>query len=213
MTDSMVAALRPVPRLHGLRHRLPVGRAVRPADRGHPGRRSSGATARPARDRALRALIFALFPYPRRLRLLRGPLRAYQRSGLGTAGPARRAAGPAARRGWPPWSALRPAARHAPSRLPERTPRAGDAPAAVGLLTGCVQGVFFPGVNAATARVLAAEGCDVVVPPRPGLLRRAVGARRPRGGGAGVRPARPSTPSRPPASTTSWSTRPAAARR
>jgi glycolate oxidase iron-sulfur subunit len=27
-----------------------------------------------------------------------------------------------------------------------------------------VQGEFFPGVNAATARVLAAEGCDVVVP-------------------------------------------------
>jgi glycolate oxidase iron-sulfur subunit len=27
-----------------------------------------------------------------------------------------------------------------------------------------VQGEFFPGVNAATARVLAAEGCDVVIP-------------------------------------------------
>ena len=32
------------------------------------------------------------------------------------------------------------------------------------MLTGCVQGAFFPGVNAATARVLQAEGCDVVVP-------------------------------------------------
>jgi glycolate oxidase iron-sulfur subunit len=31
-------------------------------------------------------------------------------------------------------------------------------------LTGCVQGAFFPGVNAATARVLAMEGCDVVIP-------------------------------------------------
>jgi glycolate oxidase iron-sulfur subunit len=31
-----------------------------------------------------------------------------------------------------------------------------------------VQGEFFPGVNAATARVLAAEGCDVIVPPRQG---------------------------------------------
>ncbi|MEU4427739.1 4Fe-4S dicluster domain-containing protein, partial [Actinoplanes sp. NPDC024001] len=37
---------------------------------------------RGAKDRALRAAIFALFPYPRRLRLLRGPLWAYQRSGL-----------------------------------------------------------------------------------------------------------------------------------
>jgi glycolate oxidase iron-sulfur subunit len=32
------------------------------------------------------------------------------------------------------------------------------------MLTGCVQGEFFPRVNAATARVLAMEGCDVVVP-------------------------------------------------
>ena len=38
----------------------------------------------------------------------------------------------------------------------------------VGLLTGCVQGAFFPGVNAATARVLQAEGCDVVVPQSQG---------------------------------------------
>ncbi len=32
------------------------------------------------------------------------------------------------------------------------------------MLTGCVQSVFFPGVNAATERVLAAEGCRVAVP-------------------------------------------------
>src|SRR6201999_2009241 len=34
----------------------------------------------------------------------------------------------------------------------------------VGLLTGCVQQVFFSHVNAATARVLSAEGFEVVVP-------------------------------------------------
>jgi glycolate oxidase iron-sulfur subunit len=33
----------------------------------------------------------------------------------------------------------------------------------VGMLAGCVQRVFFPHVNEATARVLAAEGCDVVI--------------------------------------------------
>jgi glycolate oxidase iron-sulfur subunit len=32
------------------------------------------------------------------------------------------------------------------------------------LLLGCVQSVFFPEVNAATARVLAAEGCEVIIP-------------------------------------------------
>ena len=36
------------------------------------------------------------------------------------------------------------------------------------MLTGCVQSVFFPGVNAATARVLAAEGCDVIIPRSQG---------------------------------------------
>ena len=34
----------------------------------------------------------------------------------------------------------------------------------MGFLTGCVQRVFFADVNAATVRVLAAEGCDVVAP-------------------------------------------------
>ena len=36
------------------------------------------------------------------------------------------------------------------------------------MLTGCVQRVFFPQVNAATARVLAAEGCDVIIPAGQG---------------------------------------------
>jgi glycolate oxidase iron-sulfur subunit len=35
----------------------------------------------------------------------------------------------------------------------------------VGLLLGCVQRVLFPRVNAATARVLVAEGCELVIPP------------------------------------------------
>jgi glycolate oxidase iron-sulfur subunit len=36
------------------------------------------------------------------------------------------------------------------------------------MLTGCVQRVFFPQVNAATARVLAADGCEVVAPAGQG---------------------------------------------
>jgi glycolate oxidase iron-sulfur subunit len=53
-------------------------------------------------------------------------------------------------------------------RLPERIPAIGTRRAVVGMLTGCVQSVFFPGVNAATARVLAAEGCDVIIPREQG---------------------------------------------
>src|ERR1019366_5622222 len=40
--------------------------------------------------------------------------------------------------------------------------------AKVGLVAGCVQRAFFPNVNAATVRVLSAEGCDVSVPADQG---------------------------------------------
>lgn len=113
-------------------------------------------------DRLLRNGIFALFPYPRRLRLLRGPLAVYQRSGLARL---------LRRSGWlsrlPPTlrmlESLTPPMQRAP-KLPGRVSAQGQRRAVVGLLTGCVQDAFFPDVNAATARVLAAEGCDVVIP-------------------------------------------------
>jgi glycolate dehydrogenase iron-sulfur subunit len=44
------------------------------------------------------------------------------------------------------------------------TPAAGRRRGTVALLTGCVQSVVFGDVNAATARVLAAEGWEVAVP-------------------------------------------------
>jgi glycolate oxidase iron-sulfur subunit len=46
----------------------------------------------------------------------------------------------------------------------EVTTAVGEKRRRVGLLLGCVQREFFPQVNAATARVLAAEGCEVVSP-------------------------------------------------
>jgi len=117
---------------------------------------------RPRRERLLRAAIFWLFPYPRRLRALRGPLALYQRSGLDRW---LRRTGLADR--LPP--TLRVMESLAPrltrrQRLPQRVPAAGRRRAVVGMLTGCVQDALFPEVNAATARVLAAEGCDVVIP-------------------------------------------------
>ncbi|MFC7496590.1 MULTISPECIES: (Fe-S)-binding protein [unclassified Nocardioides] len=117
---------------------------------------------RPRSERALRELIFATFPYPRRLRMLRGPLRVAQRTGLDRA---LRRTGLLDRLA-PSLAAME---RLAPQvgkveRLPERAPATGERRAVVGLLTGCVQGAFFPGVNAATVRVLQAEGCEVVVP-------------------------------------------------
>ena len=53
-------------------------------------------------------------------------------------------------------------------RAPERTPASGAQRLTVGLLTGCVQRLVFPHVNAATINVLAAEGCEVIAPSRQG---------------------------------------------
>jgi glycolate oxidase iron-sulfur subunit len=121
-------------------------------------------------DRWFRAAIFALFPRPGRLRVALVGAWLYQRLGLRAL--ARRAGAlgrlPARLR---TVEALLP-----PVRLrqllgrgqPAHTPAVGQARRRVGLLTGCVQRVLFADVNAATARVLAAEGCDVVAPPEQG---------------------------------------------
>ncbi|WUH96714.1 heterodisulfide reductase-related iron-sulfur binding cluster [Spirillospora sp. NBC_00431] len=121
---------------------------------------------RPLKERAIRELVFQLFPYRRRLRALRGPLRAYQKSGLGRlvrgSGLLERVSPSVAA-----MERLAPPLGKAP-RLPERVAARGGHRATVGMLTGCVQAEFFPGVNTATARVLALEGCDVVIPREQG---------------------------------------------
>jgi glycolate oxidase iron-sulfur subunit len=96
-------------------------------------------------DSFQRALVFATVPYPWRLRLA-----------LALTPP--RLPGPLA-----PFADLKPPWRS--SELPlEVTPAVGARRMRVGLLLGCVQRVVFGDVNAATARVLAAEGCEVVAP-------------------------------------------------
>jgi len=120
-------------------------------------------------DRALRAAIFALFPYPQRLRVLALPLHWYAKSGLKrlvhASGllqklPAR----------------LRQLEAMAPTlsrddvhaALPPYTQARGRKRGTVALVAGCVQRTFFPNVNLATIRVLAAEGYDVIVPAGQG---------------------------------------------
>jgi glycolate oxidase iron-sulfur subunit len=123
---------------------------------------------RSRRDQGMRAAIFATFPYPRRLRMLLAPLRAAQRTRLD-----RLALHSSLLRRLAPEAVAALAVAPAPGRrsravLPLRLPARGPRRAVVGMLTGCVQSVFFPQVNAATARVLASEGCDVVIPPGQG---------------------------------------------
>jgi glycolate oxidase iron-sulfur subunit len=121
---------------------------------------------RSRRERALREAIFALFPYSRRLRLLRGPLRAYQASGLqrliARSGLLERL-GPTLAT----LESLAPQLTSVP-KPPRRVAARGPRRAVVGMLTGCVQSAFFPDVNSATVRILAAEGCDVVMPAGQG---------------------------------------------
>ena len=103
-------------------------------------------------ERLQRRLLFATLPHPRRMRW------ALRLAPIGRALPT------------PAWA--RPMLDVAPRwRSGERPPamtraRNGSAPPArrVGLLTGCVQSVLFGDVNAATARVLAAAGQEVVAP-------------------------------------------------
>jgi glycolate oxidase iron-sulfur subunit len=53
-------------------------------------------------------------------------------------------------------------------KLPELIPAQGEKRYRVGMLLGCVQRLFNPEVNDATARVLTANGCEVVIPPGQG---------------------------------------------
>jgi glycolate oxidase iron-sulfur subunit len=133
--------------------------ATRPQiERNHP--RAPG-------DRWFRRLVFTLFPHPRRLRtaavlgVLYRRLRVgdlLRRTGLHERLPARLRA----LEELLPDVALRDIRRHLPARVaPRRLPADAEPRIAVprvGLITGCVQSIYFGDVNAATARVLAMEG-------------------------------------------------------
>jgi glycolate oxidase iron-sulfur subunit len=108
-------------------------------------------------EKLWRRFIFASFTRPRLLRMMRWPLLAYQKSGLQTL--ARKSG--LLRGKLRAMEALLPQLA-APARVANVTSALGEKRRRVGLLLGCVQREFLPEVNAATARVLAAEGCEVV---------------------------------------------------
>jgi glycolate oxidase iron-sulfur subunit len=122
---------------------------------------------RPPRERALRRFLFAVFTRPGRLRALAPLLALFRWLGLH-----RFVGRPGLSRRFPRLAAM---ARLAPSvtgraawvGLPEIIPAQGVRRKKVGLLLGCVQRVVFHQVNAATARVLAAEGFEVSAPRLP----------------------------------------------
>jgi glycolate oxidase iron-sulfur subunit len=93
-------------------------------------------------DRLVRAGVFAVLPHRRRLRAV---LRLQRLPAPGPLAPLKQIA--------PPWASSEWPAEHL----------AGDGPS-VALVAGCVASVVFGDVNAATARVLQADGYDVHVP-------------------------------------------------
>lgn len=116
-------------------------------------------------DRAFRGMIFALFPYPRRLKLAMIGQLIYQRTGLRWLARRLRLVRRLPRR-LRNLEALMPpvGVRALADHLPSQVAAAGERRMRVALLPGCVQRVYFPAVNQATLRVLAAEGCEVVIP-------------------------------------------------
>ena len=118
---------------------------------------------------SFRQLLLQVLPYPRRLRALLQPLRAYagtplqslaRRSGL------TRLFGP----GIEAMEQLLPslATDNFRDDLPQINPATGPRRGRVALLLGCVQRCFDPSVSTATVKVLQANGFEVVIPPDQG---------------------------------------------
>jgi glycolate oxidase iron-sulfur subunit len=110
-----------------------------------------------------RWILHHLFPYPGRVKLALVPARFLQRIGL--LGWMERAG---LTRLFPPtlrrMMAMLPVLGPSPRPLPRVLPAIGAKRARVALFRGCVADAMYPETNAATARVLQQNGCEVVVP-------------------------------------------------
>jgi glycolate oxidase iron-sulfur subunit len=110
-----------------------------------------------------RLVLHHLFPYRGRVRLALAPARVFQRLGLfdfAESSGLIRLLPPTLRR----MAAMLPRLQGTPRRLPEVLPPRGPRRARVALFLGCVADAMFPDTNAATARVLQENGCEVVIP-------------------------------------------------
>ncbi len=110
-----------------------------------------------------RFFLYGLFPHPARMKAALFPARLLQRLGLDrlidAAGLPKLLPGPLRRM----YDQL-PRLQSSAPPLPELLPAIGPRRARVGLFAGCVAQAMFPQTNWATARVLQANGCDVVTP-------------------------------------------------
>ena len=121
-------------------------------------------------EQLLRKFIFAIFPYPNRLRVLLAPLLVYQKLGfqklLRSTGWLEKFLPEQITAMESVLPELTPDAFK--DNLPEVIPAKGEKRYRVGMILGCVQRVFLPEVNNATVRVLTANGCEIVIPKSQG---------------------------------------------
>jgi glycolate oxidase iron-sulfur subunit len=124
---------------------------------------AGSATAREKPSLLQRLILHHVFPYSRRVKWALAPAKVLQQ--LGVLDWAERVGlfrilPPTLRR----MHAMLPTLSRSPGRLPEFLPAKGPKRARVALFLGCVADAMFPDTNAATARVLQANGCEVVIP-------------------------------------------------
>jgi glycolate oxidase iron-sulfur subunit len=122
-------------------------------------------SAKPGESTSLlqRLILHHLFPYPGRVKAALAPARLFQKLGLlGLAEKSglTRLLPPTLRR----MQAMLPTLSGSSGRLPEILPPIGPKRATVALFTGCVSDAMYPETNAATARVLQRNGCEVHIP-------------------------------------------------
>jgi glycolate oxidase iron-sulfur subunit len=119
---------------------------------------------RPLLSRIARDLVYRrLLPHPKRIAAVARLLRFYQRSGLQSLA---RSTGILKLLGMDKRERLLPRVDHNffYDRLGKTFPAIGERRARVAFFAGCVANVTFAELNAATIRVLTANGCEVVIP-------------------------------------------------
>lgn len=118
---------------------------------------------RTAWERGLRRLLFrSILPKPARMRMLARGLRLGQRLGLDRAAiRLRLVRGALAEMA----QVARVPDRFGSDLLPKRIPAVGERRYTVAFVQGCVTDVMFGPTNLASVRVLAANGCEVLIPP------------------------------------------------
>lgn len=119
-------------------------------------------------DNIIRQIIFNLFPYPNRLSFFLPALFLYQKLGFQKLIRHTNLLSKISPRLSAMESILPQVQLNNKANFPDLIKAQGTKRYRVGMILGCVQQLFFNPVNEATARVLSANGCEIVIPKNQG---------------------------------------------